>query len=295
MGQLNQGQWSAVDSPLKQADSFKTAPLPQAGRYHLYMSYACPWAHRVFLTLSYLGLLDKVSVSSVDPHVLDDGWPFSEAYPDPLYNLPYLRDVYLKAKADYTGRVDVPCFWDKQEQTIASNDSAFLAVTLAQDWLELASNPVELVPAALKEQILELNQWLNANITSKVYAVGVFAGNQATYDKRVEELFASLAELDQRLSQQKYLFGEEITVSDFFLFPTLIRFEAVYADLFKCNLKPLSSFTNLYRYMLDLYSIPSIKATVDIAYIKEHYYFRFNKVNPSRIVPAGPYLPWLEK
>lgn len=290
MAVLNKGVWTQDDT-LPTTDIIPTETTPAAGRYHLYFSFACPYAHRPNLVIHYLGLDEAISTSSVDPY-MTDGWAFSDQYPDPLYGNAFLRDLYTQHKADFSGRVVVPTFWDKQEKLIASNTSMDLALDLAENWLSLAKNPVELVPTAQRNEILEMNQWLNSNITSKVYSVG-FAIDQAKYAQHSAELFASFASLNERLANQRYLFGEQITLSDFILFPTLIRLEAVYAQLFKCNQQALSSFSHLYRYMLDLYAIPSIRATVDVDYTKTQYFYSFVKVNPSRIVPAGPQLEWL--
>lgn len=291
MGVLNQGVWTQLDQ-LDQVDSFPTQTVPESGRYHLYISLACPWANRANLVLHYLGLKEAISVSSVDPKMVD-GWRFSEEYPDPFNHAQYLRDIYTRAKADFTGRVTVPVLWDKTNQTIASHDSAQLALELAEKWLPFAKTPRQLVPSNLRADILALNDWLTPNINRKVYNVGLFAQSQAEYEQHHRELFENLAILDERLNTQKYLFGDEITLSDFFLFPTLIRFEAVYALHFKCNLKPLKSFNNLYRYMLDLYALPEVRATIDVPHIKTHYYYSHDSINPTRIIPLGPELEWL--
>lgn len=290
MAILNKGVWTQ-DEILEKVDSFPTQTQPEAGRYHLYISLACPWANRVNLVIHYLGLNDAISVSLVDPKMVD-GWAFTEVYPDPLNGFAYLRDAYTKSKADFSGRVTVPVLWDKQTQKIASHDSATLALELAEKWLPLAKNKVELVPAHLRNEILALNDWLTPNVNRKVYNVGLFAKSQAEYDKHSQELFENLTALDARLSDKTYLFGDEITLSDFFLFPTLARFEAVYALHFKCNKRPLTSFKNLYHYMLSLYHIPAVKATIDIPHIKTHYYYSHVQINPTRIVPEGPELSW---
>ena len=291
MAVLNQGKW-VQDETLTQIDSFPTQTEPQAGRYHLYISLACPWANRANLVVQYLGLNEAISVSSVEPKMVD-GWAFSDDFPDELNHTAFLREIYTLAKPDFSGRVTVPVLWDKQNQTIASHDSASLALELAEKWLLLAKNPVELVPTHLRTEILALNDWLTPNVNRKVYNVGLFAKSQAEHDQHHRELFANLSTLDQRLEKSRYLFGEQITLSDFFLFPTLARFEAVYALHFKCNLRPLASFKNLYRYMLDLYALPAVKNTIDIPHIKTHYYYSHNQINPTRIIPTGPELDWV--
>ncbi len=288
---LNKGVWTQ-DEKLDHTDVIPTLTHPEAERYHLYISYACPYAHRVNLVAHYLGLTEAISISSVDPKN-ENGWAFSAEYPDPLNGADFLWQIYTKHQVDFSGRAVVPAFWDKQTQKLVSNTSAELALDLATNWLPLAKNPVELVPAALRDEIMAMTEWLNTNVTGKVYTVG-FAKSQCCYDKAQKELFDTFTELDARLASQSYLFGEQITLADFFLFPTLIRFESVYAMLFKCNAQPLSDFSNLYRYMLDLYNIESIRATVDVSYTKLNYFYSFAGQNPSRIVPAGPQLAWVK-
>lgn len=288
MSVLNQGVWTANEK-LDHIDSIPTQITPENGRYHLYISLACPYAHRANLVVKYLGLTG-ISVSSVSPYKFDP-WAFDENYPDPLFGVKNLYDIYLKHQADFSGRATVPVLWDKQAQQIASNTSFDLALDLAENWNALATHKHELVPATERAEIIELNQWISDHINGKIYRVG-YASEQANYDKLVAELFSDFAELDSRLANNRYLFGEEIRLSDFFLFPTLIRFEAVYSTLFKCSAKPLSDFPNLYRYMLDLYRIESIRETVDVAYTHTNYFYSFPQLNPSRVVPKLAKLEW---
>ncbi|RPD83955.1 glutathione-dependent reductase [Neisseria weixii] len=288
---LEKGQWRADLCSLAEMDNFPTQITAESHRYHFYYAYGCPFAHRANLVIHYLDLHHVISSSSTAPEMLDQGWTFNEQYPDSLFHSAFLRDIYLKAKPDYSGRVSLPVLWDKQAQTIACNDSAEMALHLATEWQDFAQKPATLVPEALKEEISRLNEWLNLQITLKVYQVGL-ANSQQKYEKQLAKLFENLETLDDRLAQTRYLFGETITLSDFFLFPTLIRFESVYADLYKCNLKPLSEFKHLYRYMIDLYQQPAIQATVDIPYTKRFYYFSQPHLNPTRLVPVGPNLKW---
>lgn len=289
---LENGVWRADLNSVEQTDHFPTQIQAEKNRYHFYYSYGCPFAHRANLVLHYLGLEKVISSSSTMPDMLENGWAFDNNYPDTLLGKAFLHEIYTQAKADFSGRVSVPVLWDKQRQTIASHDSAEMSLNLATEWQTFAQHKAELVPNALRDELLAMNQWLNDQITMKIYQVGL-ANSQAKYESQLAKLFENLTALDARLSQQSYLFGENITLSDFFLFPTLIRFEAVYADLYKTNLKPLSDFKHLYRYMLALYADPRIQATVDIPYTKRFYYYSQKGLNPTRLVPKGPKLAWL--
>lgn len=293
MAVLEKGTWNEQKeiADLSFEDSFNSHIESTAGRYHLYMSYACPFAHRPLLVINYLGLNDAISFSSVAAKRYSDGWLFDGQNPDPIYEQQNLAALYLRAKADYTGRVTVPILWDKLNNTIASNDSSNLAMELATNWLSMATNKVELVPSNLKGDIERLNRWLHQNVNRKVYHVG-FAKSQHEYDSASDTLFNALTKLDETLSKSNYLHGSVITLSDLFLLPTLVRFEAVYEVHFKANKKPLKAFTHLYRYMLDLLNVESIRATVEIEHMKVHYYFSHAHINPHRIIPAGPEITW---
>ncbi|UTV30548.1 glutathione S-transferase C-terminal domain-containing protein [Photobacterium atrarenae] len=293
MAVMEQGIWypDKVASDLVTEDQFDLPVAAEAGRYHLYMSYACPFAHRPYLVIRYLGLDDAISVSSVAAERFESGWRFDTEHPDPLDDVSTLAERYLQAKPTYSGSVTVPVLWDKQAQTIRGNDSSALAVMLAKDWLPLAKHPAELVPAQLREKIEAMNLWLHQNVNRKVYHVG-FATDQQAYDAASDTLFSALAQLDRRLGEHRYLHGDQITLSDLFLLPTLVRFEAVYALHFKANKQSLSAFTRLYRYMLDLISMERIGQTIDIEYMKQHYYVSHRPLNPHGIVPAGPALNW---
>ncbi|MEJ2765310.1 glutathione S-transferase C-terminal domain-containing protein [Photobacterium sp. MCCC 1A19761] len=293
MAVMAQGIWypdkAAVD--LVAEDQFALPTAAEAGRYHLYLSYACPFAHRPYLVIRYLGLEDAITVSSVAAERFEAGWQFDTEYPDPLDSVPNLAERYLQAKPTYTGSVTVPVLWDKQAHTIRGNDSSALAMMLATDWLPLARYPVALVPAQLRKEIEAMNLWLHQNVNRKVYHVG-FATDQQAYDAASDTLFSALAQLDRTLGERRYLLGDQITLSDLFLLPTLVRFEAVYALHFKANRQPLSAFTRLYRYMLDLISIERIRRTIDVDHMKQHYYVSHRHLNPHGIVPAGPELSW---
>lgn len=293
MAVLEKGIWypNKEVKDLSHEDSFELPKVAEQGRYHLYMSFARPFAHRPYLVINYLGLNDAITVSSVAAKRYSDGWLFDDANSDPLYGSQNLIELYQRANPNYTGRVTVPILWDRQDHAIVGNDSSAIAMELATNWLPLAKNKVELVPDSLREEIEKLNEWLHVNVNRKVYHVG-FATEQAEYDLASDTLFDAMEQLNNRLSQTRYLYGSNITLSDLFLLPTLVRFEAVYEVHFKANKKPLKAFDNLYQYMLDLLSHESIRKTIDIEYMKLHYYFSHKHINPYGIVPAGPVISW---
>lgn len=289
---LDKGVWRTDINQLDEIDHFPTQIVPEKDRYHFYYSYGCPFAHRANLVLHYLGLNHVISSSGLAPEMLENGWTFNEVFKDDLFGSRHLHEIYTRAKADYSGKVSLPVLWDKKVDTIASHDSAELAFHLATQWQDFAQHSAELVSPELHDDILAMNEWLNSQITMKVYQVGL-ANSQVKYEHQLEKLFQNLIALDERLSENRYLFGNQITLSDFFLFPTLIRFETVYADLYKTNLKPLSEFKNLYRYMVELYQHPRIKPTVDVAYTQRFYYISNPILNPSKHIPLLPDLVWL--
>jgi len=293
MAILENGKWypNKDVSALSQEDVFHLPDVAEANRYHLYMSYACPFAHRPYLVINILGLEDVISTSSVAAKRYSDGWLFDSEHPDVINDTKNLVELYQQANPNYSGRVTVPVLWDKTRQIIVGNDSSTMAMELATKWLPLANNPIELVPQILKEKIILFNDWLHVNVNRKVYQVG-FATEQTSYDEATKVLFNALEKLNVRLGKSRYLHGNEMTLSDVFLLPTLVRFEAVYEIHFKANKKQLRSFEHLYRYMLDLVAIPKIRETIDLEYMKSHYYFSHKHINPYGIVPAGPEITW---
>lgn len=293
MAVLDNGKWfpNKDVSELAKEDIFHLPEIAEADRYHLYMSYACPFAHRPYLVINLLGLDDVISTSSVAAKRYDDGWLFDNENSDDINGTQNLVELYQQANPNYSGRVTVPLLWDKLQNIIVGDDSSSMAMELATRWLPLAKNPIELVPENLKEEIASLNDWLHINVNRKVYHVG-FATDQTSYEAASEVLFDALETLNVRLGKSRYLHGEEMTLSDLFLLPTLVRFEAIYEVHFKANKKQISSFEHLYRYMLDLVAIPKIRETIDLEYMKEHYYFSHKHINPYRIVPAGPEISW---
>lgn len=262
----------------------------QSGRYHLYVCYACPWAHRTLIFRSLKGLAPHIGVSVVHPNMLENGWEFNreqEKTRDQLYDADYLYQLYLKAAPDYTGRVTVPVLWDQERQTIVSNESADIIRMFNSAFNHLTGNDLDFYPAALREEIDALNEEIYNNVNNGVYRAG-FATTQAAYEEAFGDVFRILDKLEARLSTQRYLIGNQITEADWRLFTTLVRFDAVYYGHFKCNLRRIKDYDNLYGYLRDLYQQPGIADTVHFDHIKQHYYYSHAGINPTRIVPLGP-------
>jgi glutathionyl-hydroquinone reductase len=267
----------------------------EAGRYHLYVSLACPWAHRTLIFRKLKGLEDIISVSTVHPHMLANGWEFRACEAgefeagDPLFGSDYLYQVYLRARPGYTGRVTVPVLWDKQQGTIVSNESADIIRMLNSEFSAFASSDTDYYPAALRPQIDRINERVYARVNNGVYRCG-FATTQEAYEKAFNALFEALDWLDDRLSTHRYLAGERITEADWRLFTTLLRFDPVYVGHFKTNLRRIRDYPQLAGYTRELYQVPGVAGTVHLGHIKQHYYFSHRMINPSGIVPAGPAL-----
>lgn len=268
------------------------APFPAiAGRYHLYVSYACPWAHRSLIIRQLKGLEEVISVSAVHPYMGADGWSFSTDFPaatgDALYQEPLLQNLYRRADAQYTGRVTVPVLWDKQTEQIVNNESRDILRMLDTEFDHLAKNPHCYVPEA---QQAAIDAMIDANyepINNGVYRAG-FATSQQAYDEAVAQLFERLDELDSLLSTQRYLCGEALTEADICLFTTLLRFDAVYFIHFKCSQRLIADYAHLAGYLRDIYQTGSIRTSCKLDHIKAHYYGSHPNINPSGIVPAGP-------
>jgi len=261
--------------------------MAEPDRYHLYVSLACPWAHRTLVFRTLKGLEALIPVTVVHAHMLDQGWHFSE--PEPLYGFNHVHQLYCKADAQYTGRVTVPILWDKQKQTIVSNESAEIIRMFNTAFNELTGNRDDYYPAALSDKIDEINLFVYDTINNGVYRCG-FATTQEAYDEAFDSLFAALDQLETRLSDQRYLLGRQITEADWRLFTTLVRFDAVYVSHFKCNRNRISDMPNLWAYLRDLYQQPGIAETVSFEHIKQHYFYSHESINPTRIVPRGPAL-----
>ncbi|MFE1601089.1 glutathione S-transferase family protein [Methylobacterium sp. ID0610] len=263
----------------------------EAGRYHLYVSLACPWAHRTLIVRALKGLEEAISVSVVDPHMGAEGWVFGDtpgAGPDTLNGARRLSEVYLKADPHYTGRVTVPVLWDKRRNTIVSNESAEIIRMLNGAF---GTAGPDLYPADLRAGIDDLNARVYDRVNNGVYKAG-FATAQDAYAEAVSALFAELDALDDRLGRGRYLFGARLTEADIRLFTTLVRFDPVYVGHFKCNLRRIADYPNLSGYLRDLYQHPGIAPTVNLTHIKRHYYESHPTINPTGIVPLGPLLDY---
>ncbi|MCB9765851.1 MAG: glutathione S-transferase family protein [Alphaproteobacteria bacterium] len=264
--------------------------LPAApGRYHLYVSWACPWAHRTLLFRALKGLTEVISVSVVEPLMLEDGWTFSEALPDHLYGHGFLHQLYTRAKPDYTGRVTVPVLWDRETGRIVNNESSEIIRIFNRAFDAWGDASLDLWPEDLREEIEAVNQRVYHTVNNGVYKAG-FATTQSAYEEAVTALFETLDWLEERLSAQPWLVGDRLTEADWRLFTTLVRFDPVYHGHFKCNLRRLVDFPNLWSYTRALYQAPGVAETVHLDHIKRHYYASHRTINPTGIVPLGPAL-----
>jgi putative glutathione S-transferase len=265
----------------------------ESGRYHLYVSLACPWAHRTLIFRALKGLEDHIDVSVVHPDMLSDGWEFRTDYSgatgDRLYGLPFARDLYTMAQPDASGRVTVPILWDTQRETIVSNESAEIIRMFNSAFDGITGNTNDYWPQDLRDAIEPLNARIYDTVNNGVYKSG-FATTQEAYEAAVTPLFDSLDWLEERLGQNRYLMGDRLTEADWRLFTTLIRFDAVYHGHFKCNRARIVDYPTLWGYLRELYQWPGVAETVDFDHITRHYYYSHDTINPHRIVPIGPTL-----
>ena len=262
----------------------------EAGRYHLYVSLACPWANRTLILRALKGLESIIGVSVVNPFMGENGWTFEPGpgvIADPVADAKYLYEVYLQAQPTYSGRVTVPVLWDLERNTIVNNESAEIIRMFNSAFNDVGARKGDYAPKELIPEIDAVNAHVYDTINNGVYKVG-FATDQQVYDHEVHSLFASLDELETQLGRQPYLLGQRITEADWRLFTTLIRFDAVYHGHFKCNIRRLVDYKNLWRYTKELYRQPSVASTVNFEHIKQHYYRSHTTINPNGIVPAGP-------
>jgi putative glutathione S-transferase len=268
----------------------------EAGRYHLYISHACPWAHRVMIFRALKGLEDAISVSVVHPLMPAQSWLFGE-YPgatvDHVNHAEYLYENYLKANYNFNGLVTVPVLWDKKRQTIVNNESSEIIRMLNSAFDEYGNADVDFYPQSLREAIDAINEVVYENVNNGVYRAG-FATQQAAYDRAFDRLFNTLDELEERLSKQRYLVGSQITEADWRLFTTLVRFDSVYYNHFKTNKKRLIDYPNLWAYTRELYQVPGVSQTVNMDHIKYHYFASHRSINPTGIVPKGPELDFMQ-
>tara|TARA_B100001971_G_C18229110_1_gene562707 strand:- start:748 stop:1719 length:972 start_codon:yes stop_codon:yes gene_type:complete len=259
-------------------------------RYHLYVSLACPWAHRTLIFRHLKGLEDYISVSVVSPDMLEHGWTFDKdnhSTGDALFDSEFMHQIYTRNKADYSGRVTVPVLWDKKTQRIVSNESAEIIRMFNSAFNALTGNERDFYPQSLRSEIDEVNEFVYHNINNGVYRAG-FATTQEAYTEAFDDLFAALDKIEQRLTANRYLVGETLTEADWRLFTTLIRFDSVYVGHFKCNLRTIESYPAISNYLRELYQIEGVSKTVDFYHIKRHYYFSHTMINPTQVVPKGP-------
>ncbi|MFV0360033.1 glutathione S-transferase family protein [Tropicimonas sp.] len=267
----------------------------ESGRYHLYVSLACPWAHRTLICRMLKGLKNHIGVSVVSPDMLRDGWTFDTGFPgstgDGLYGSAFLRDIYLRDTSDYTGRVTVPVLWDKLRGRIVSNESSEIIRMFGTAFDGITGNPLDLYPAPLRDEIERINARVYSGLNNGVYKAG-FATTQDAYDAAVAGVFETLDWMQARLSGQRFLAAGALTEADLRAFTSLVRFDAVYNGHFKCSRNRLIDMPVLFAYTRDLFQMPGIAATVDFDQIRRHYYFSHEIINPTRIVPLAPRVDW---
>lgn len=318
MGVMIEGLWHAVEPSKDDSDgkfkrpetSFRNwitadgSPGPtgdgrfkaEPGRYHLYICHACPWAHRAMIFRALKGLEDVISVSVVHWYMAENGWTFAPGegvVADPVIDADYLHEIYKQADGNFTGRVTVPVLWDLQTGTIVSNESAEIIRMFNSAFNEFAAHPEhDYCPAELMDEIDSVNERVFQTLNNGVYKSG-FARSQEAYNEAVGALFETLGWLEARLSKQRYLVGDRLTEADWRLFTTLLRFDPVYHGHFKCNIRRLIDYPNLWNYTRELYQIPGVTSTIDHFHIKTHYYSSHETVNPTRIVPVGPEIDFL--
>lgn len=311
MGLLIDGQWkdswyetkSTGGRFVRQESAFRdwvradgsTPFSPESGRYHLYVSLACPWAHRTLLFRRLKKLEDAISVSVVHPLMLENGWTFENpdgaerCVGDEVHGATYLYETYTRANPAYSGRVTVPVLWDKERSTIVNNESSEIIRMLNAEFDALGDPAVNLYPESLRSEIDTLNAWIYPSINNGVYRCG-FATTQEAYQEAFDELFEALDRVEGILAQSRYLTGDRQTEADWRLFTTLVRFDAVYVGHFKCNRRRIADYPNLAGYLRELYQVPGVRETVNFAHIKRHYYASHRTINPTGVVPAGPEL-----
>jgi len=297
--EMNEGDFKRMESTFRNwitADGSAGATgtggfKAEADRYHLYISAACPWAHRTVIFRKLKQLEDVIGLSIVEPDMLDKGWSFSKQgdYVDHLHAYKYMHQIYTRADKEFTGQITVPVLWDKKLNTIVNNESSEIIRMLNSAFNQFTEVKTDYYPQSLRQKIDAVNKPIYNNINNGVYRCG-FATTQAAYERAFDRLFNELDKLEQNLSGNRYLLGNQITESDWRLFTTLIRFDAVYVGHFKCNLKRIADYPNLSNYLIELYQVPGIAETIDIDYIKRHYYYSHTGINPTQLIPKGPAL-----
>jgi putative glutathione S-transferase len=305
IGMMVKGKWIVYENEQARSEHFKEVPTvfrdrvtadgssgfkAEAGRYHLYIALACPWAHRTLIMRELKGLNEVISVSFVETQMTDKGWSFSatsEPFVDSVNHARYLQEIYVKANAEYTGRVSVPVLWDQQNQLIINNESRDIMRMFDVEFSHLATQPIDLYPVEIQSQIDAAIDYLYLFVNAGVYRAG-FTTSQAVYEDAVTNLFESLDQWELVLNQQRYLCGDRLTEADVCMFTTLYRFDSVYHDLFKCNLRYIRDYPNLWNYLKELYQIPGFKRTCNLEDTKCAYYTSMIEINPNQIVPKGP-------
>ncbi len=267
----------------------------ESGRYHLYVSLACPWAHRTLIFRAIKGLEDHIDISVVHPDMLSDGWTFATDFPgttgDRQFGLPFLRDIYLRDTPDMTGRVTVPVLWDKATGTIVSNESSEIIRMFNSAFDDVTGNTDDYWPTDLRDEIEAINARVYETVNNGVYRAG-FATTQSAYDPAARALFDSLDWLEEHLGRNRYLMGGRLTEADWRLFPTLIRFDPVYHLHFKCNRRRIIDYPNLWGFTRELYQRPGVAATVRVDHFVRHYHYSHETINPNRIIPINPVLDY---
>lgn len=306
MGRLVDGQWRSASVErrdgrfVRQPSSFRgwiradgsTEFAPESGRYHLYVSLACPWAHRTLIFRKLKKLEPHIGLSITDPLMLDEGWVFSDGegcIPDTVNGKRRLYEIYQLADPAFNGRVTVPALWDEKTRTIVSNESSEIIRMFNSELAALTDDTTDFYPAPLREQIDTINARIYETVNNGVYRCG-FAGTQEAYEEAFDALFTTLADIDERLAHSRYLCGDRLTEADWRLFTTLVRFDAVYYVHFKCNLRRIAEHAHLSGYLRELYQVPGVRETVNMQHIKQHYYRSHQSINPVGLVPKGPLL-----
>jgi putative glutathione S-transferase len=307
MGQLIDGVWTQIDirdGEKNDKGEFIRKPVtfrshispesshpPESHRYHLYVSYACPWAHRALITRKLKGLEEHISFSVVSPYMENDGWTFLHDFDstpdDPIFHSQFLREIYLLADPKFTGRVTVPVLWDKKANTIVNNESSEILRIFNSEFDSLATNKINLYPQPLRSEIDRWNERIYNSINNGVYRCG-FAKTQEAYNRAFEELFTSLEEVDKHLQKHPFLVSNQLTEADVRLFPTLVRFDPVYHTHFKCNGRLIAQYKGLSSFLKRFLEIPGVNETLNMSHIKAHYYHSHKAINPTGIVAGGP-------
>jgi glutathionyl-hydroquinone reductase len=300
--EAQKGRFVRADSKFRNWVTADGAPGPtgeggfkaEPGRYHLYVSYACPWAHRTLIFRALKGLEDMISLSVVNWHMGEQGWTFAPGpgvIPDPIHHAKTLAEIYVAAEKNFSGRVTVPVLWDKQRATIVNNESSEIIRMFNSAFDRVGAAPGDYYPPELRAEIDAVNDRIYGTLNNGVYKAG-FATTQDAYEEAIGPLFETLDWMDERLASRRYLCGDRLTEADWRAFTTLVRFDPVYVGHFKCNIRRIADYPRLSKYLKALLAVPGVRETVHLDHIKHHYYGSHKTINPSGIVPVGPALDW---